>query len=103
MGQSLVPLLIDEDTDWDRVLFWEHEGNRAVRKGDWKLVSRYDWGQKVETPWELYNLVADRSEMHDLRAEQPELMEELILLYSEMAAKAEVTPWPEIMEIRSKQ
>jgi len=103
MGQSLVPVLCNEPTDWDRILFWEHEGNRAVRKGDWKMVSRYDYEQKVETPWELYDLAADRSEMHDLSREKPELLNEMIQLYNEMADKAEVTPWPQVLEIRANQ
>ncbi|MBL7113249.1 MAG: arylsulfatase [Bacteroidales bacterium] len=103
MGQSLVPVLLNEQTEWDRILFWEHEGNRAIRKGDWKMVSRYDYEPKVETPWELYDLAADRSEMHDLSQEKPELLEEMIQLYNEMARKAEVTPWPEVIEIRANR
>jgi arylsulfatase A-like enzyme len=101
MGESLVPILLGEQTDRARTLFWEHEGNRAVRKGNWKLVSRYDREQKAETPWELYDLSADRSEMHDQSQYKPELLEEMINLYHEMAEKAEVTPWPEVLEIRS--
>ncbi len=103
MGRSLVPILLNEQPDWERTLLWEHEGNRAVRKGDWKMVSRYNPELKVETPWELYNLAADRSEMHDLSRDKPELLEEMILLYNEMAEKAEVTPWPEVMEIRANR
>ena len=103
MGQSLVPLLTGEQTKWDRTLFWEHEGNRAVRKGNWKLVSRYDNTQKAETPWELYDMATDRSEMHDLSGEKPEMLEEMIRLYHEMAEKAEVTPWPEVLEIRASR
>ena len=103
MGQSLVPVLLNEPTEWDRILFWEHEGNRALRKGNWKLVSRYDGENKVESPWELYDLAADRTEMHDLSQDKPELLEEMIVLYNEMAEKAEVTPWPEVMEIRASQ
>ena len=102
MGKSLVTLLTGKQTAWDRTLFWEHEGNRAVRKGNWKLVSRYDNRLKSETPWELYDLASDRSEMNDLSQEKPELLREMIELYNEMAVKAEVTPWPEVLEIRTR-
>lgn len=65
-GQSLLPLLKDSVSPFSRgAMFWEHEGNRAIREGDWKLV----WGR--EGPWELYNLKNDRTEMRDLSAEYP--------------------------------
>lgn len=65
-GQSLVPLLAQDRPGSERTLWWFHTGNRAIRQGDWKLVSEKD------QPWELYNLATDRSESHDLAAEQPQ-------------------------------
>jgi arylsulfatase len=70
-GRSLVPTLrqnasIDRDALW-----WLHEGNRAIRAGDWKLVAARD------EPWELYNLANDRAENHDLAAGQAERVKEL--------------------------
>ena len=59
-GKSLVPVFGGKDLP-DRPLFWEHEGNRAVRVGDWKLVAKGRNG-----PWELYNLKSDRSELKNL-------------------------------------
>jgi arylsulfatase len=53
------------------MLWWLHEGNRAIRVGDWKLVATRD------QPWELYNLANDRAENHDLASEQPERAKEL--------------------------
>ena len=47
-------------------MFWEHEGNAAVRIGRWKLVRDYP------RPWELYDMEADRTELHDLAAQHPE-------------------------------
>ena len=44
-------------------MFWEHEGNAAVRIGKWKLVRNYP------RPWELYDMDADRTELHDLAAQ----------------------------------
>ncbi|HEY3392916.1 MAG TPA: sulfatase/phosphatase domain-containing protein, partial [Lacipirellulaceae bacterium] len=52
-------------------LWWLHEGNRAIRAGDWKLVAARD------QPWELYNLANDRAENHNLAGEQPERLQEL--------------------------
>ena len=46
-------------------LFWEHEGNRAIRDGKWKLVAMH------RRPWELYDMDADRTELHDLAAAMP--------------------------------
>ena len=64
-GISLVPFL-DSDQTQPRTLFWEHEGNRAIRDGDWKLV-----GRRGE-PWELYDVKSDRTELRDLVQRQPE-------------------------------
>lgn len=52
-------------------LWWLHEGNRAVRAGDWKLVAA-----KGE-PWELYDLSVDRAESRDLAAQRPDLVADL--------------------------
>lgn len=59
-GVSLDPLFKGKKLE-DRLLFWEHEGNRAIRDGDWKLVAK-GWN----SPWELYNLKDDRTEMNNL-------------------------------------
>ncbi|MGH9846764.1 MAG: hypothetical protein ACREEM_49325 [Blastocatellia bacterium] len=67
-------------------IFWEHEGNRAVREGKWKLVA------KENQPWELYDLEADRTEMRDLAAKQPEKVKELSAQWDAWAARAQVLP-----------
>jgi arylsulfatase len=72
-----------------RTLFWEHEGNRAVRRGDWKLVAVH------EGPWELYDLADDRTELVDLASALPARVEELESLYEEWAARSGVQPWTE--------
>ncbi len=72
----------------ERAIYWEHEGNRAVRMGTWKLVSKYPGG------WELYDMEHDRTEMHDLAAEHPEKVEELKTLWERWAKRAGVQPWP---------
>lgn len=96
-GQSLVPLLKGETIERERPIFWEHEGNRAVRKGDWKLVSKFP-----ENNWELYNIPQDRMEENDLSAEKPKLVKELSQLYDDWAKSANVIPRELILEKRKK-
>jgi arylsulfatase len=72
-----------------RALFWEHEGNRAVRQDRWKLVAVHGG------PWELYDLETDRTELRDLAAAQPARVRELAALYDDWAARAGVKPWTE--------
>lgn len=71
-GQSMVPVLKNEDTViHPEPVFWEHEGNRALREGDWKLV----WSK--DGPWELFHLKDDRTEMTDLANEHPKRAAEM--------------------------
>ena len=61
-GVSLRPALAGEALAWTEPIFWEHEGNKAVRDGQWKLVMRH------RQPWQLFDMEADRTEQHDLVA-----------------------------------
>mgnify|MGYP000471755253 CR=1 FL=1 len=70
-------------------LYWEHEGNAAIRMGDWKLVR-----QGRNGPWELYDLKADRTELHDLAATKPELTGQLAARWESWAERANVKPYP---------
>lgn len=60
-------------------VWWLHEGNRAIRKGDWKLVAANG------EPWELYNLAEDRSETTNLAATHPSKVENLARLWQQRA------------------
>ncbi len=65
-GRSLVQSF-QQNASIDRdMLWWLHEGNRAIRAGDWKLVAARG------KPWELYNLANDRAENYDLASDEPE-------------------------------
>jgi arylsulfatase len=86
-GVSLRPVLDGKPLP-DRLLFWEHEGNRAVRKGDWKLVAKHPLA------WELYRIPDDRTEQEDLAEKHPELVEELSARYDEFARRCGIQPWP---------
>ena len=70
-GRSLVPVFQRDQPERDRLLWWLHEENRAVRVGDWKLVAAKG------DPWELYDLGEDRCETSNLAAEHPGRVEEL--------------------------
>jgi arylsulfatase len=70
-GKSFVPAFAN-DTKIDRdCLWWLHEGNRAVRVGDWKLVAA------KSQPWELYDLRTDRAEQNNLASKMPEKVQAL--------------------------
>lgn len=87
-GVSLMPAIDGETLARKNPIFFEHEGNRAVRRGKWKLV------MKLKEPWELYDIEADRTEQHDLIADEPELAKELIAEWEAWAKRADVGPWP---------
>jgi len=85
-GRSLLPLF-QGGTRPETVYVWEHEGNRAVRSGDWKLVSR------LPQEWELYDMSVDRLETNDLSDEMPDRLAAMINLYEEWAERAEIRPF----------
>ena len=87
-GKSLLPIFKGEQRGGHDAIYWEHEGNRAVRRGKWKLVSVHGKG------WELYDLDADRTELNDLFAKHPDKVEELNRLYQTWADRCGVQPWP---------
>jgi arylsulfatase A-like enzyme len=87
-GESLLPILRGGRRPGHEALYWEHEGNRAVRQGNWKLVAT------AGGPWELYDLKADRTELNNLAAVHPEKVAELAARYADWAERCGVLPWP---------
>lgn len=85
-GVSLRPAIEGKALSRQEPIFWEHEGNRAVREGKWKLVA------KENAPWELYDMDADRTEMHDLAKDKPELVRDLSAKWDTWAAGSNVLP-----------
>ncbi|MEP0843786.1 MAG: arylsulfatase, partial [Phycisphaerae bacterium] len=79
-GRSLVPLFERDAAIARDYLYWHHEGNRALRVGDWKLVSESENGGR----WELYDLKTDRIESHDLAAQQPERVRQMAEQWSKL-------------------
>ena len=94
-GRTLLPVFAKDSTQ-PRTLFWEHEGNRAVRQGDYKLVAQHN------TPWELYNMRKDRNELHDLSRSMPQKAAELKKLYEAWAHRVGAKQWDEVSIIRKK-
>jgi arylsulfatase len=91
-GRSLKPLLVSPSPQLStsgapRPLFWEHEGNRAMRLGPWKLVSKH------QGAWELYDIDADRTEQRDLAAAQPERVRAMAAQWQAWADRVGVEPW----------
>ncbi len=86
-GKSLVPAFLGKPIDREAIL-WEHEGNRAVRMGDWKIVAKHG------NPWELYDIAKDRTESKNLAASMPDRVKELVAKYDVWAKRANVLPWP---------
>lgn len=96
-GVSLVSSFTADKPQPDRCLFWEHEGNRAVRSGRWKLVYKAAPGRARDIPlsaWELYDMAADRTECSNLAAEYPDKVRELAGKWEEFAQRCDVKPWP---------
>ena len=87
-GQSFMQAI--DSGEWNRPtpIFWEHEGSRAVRDGEWKLVS------EVGGQWELYNMDQDRTELNNLVESNRLKAEEMGKMYDEWAARCGVSPWP---------
>jgi len=104
-GESFLPLLLGDTTlIRKRPIFWEHQGNRAVRDGKWKLVYRRceeratnkseDGVGNNTLGWELYNMENDRTEMYDLSNQHKDVVARLAHMWDEWAERCLVKPWP---------
>jgi len=86
-GISLVPMFSGHQAKRPSPLFWEHEGNRAVRDGKWKLVSKHRGN------WELYDMDVDRTEMRDVSDDHPPRISEMAQQWQAWADRVGVMPW----------
>lgn len=87
-GRSLLPVFASKPIQRE-ALYWEHEGNAAIRIGDSKLVRL---GYKGA--WELYDLKADRTEQNNLAQSQSEKAHSMAAAWDAWAERAHVKPYP---------
>ena len=96
-GKSLVPAFTNKAIPRE-FIFWEHEGNRAIRMGNWKLASKTR-KQKKFTPadenlWELYDMDRDPSEINNLALKYPDKVKTMAALWEKEAQRTMAKPWP---------
>ncbi|WP_044207008.1 arylsulfatase [Flammeovirga sp. OC4] len=87
-GESILTLARGEETDQDRMLFWEHEGNKGLRQGDWKMVKR----RKSE--WMLFNMKSDPLEEENIIDQYPEKASKYTKAYQQWMTDHFVEEWP---------
>lgn len=101
-GKSLVPVFSNQPFERDAI-YWEHEGNRAVRMGKWKLVSKaskqksFLWDKYEEIGpenWELYDMEKDRTEMYNVADQNKELVQTMSSMWMSWALRAGAIPRP---------
>jgi len=83
-GKSLLPIFQGKKREGHEGLYWQtyQGGHRAVRKGKWKMVT-----PSAEEPWELYDLDIDKTELHDLAMQNPDVVRELSGMWESWAVR----------------
>jgi arylsulfatase len=92
-GESFMPALRGESWIRSEPIYFEHEGNRAVRDGQWKIVSRDG------RPWELYDMENDRTELNDLAHGNASILNRYAQMYERWAPANDVIDWKVILPI----
>lgn len=101
-GVSLVPAFAGNKLERE-ALYWEHEGNRAVRMGKWKLISKaskknsFLWDKTEELPltaWELFDMEKDRTENNDISEAHPEVVEKMAAMWLAWGKRTGIIPRP---------
>jgi arylsulfatase len=95
-GRSMLAALNGAEAP-DADLFWEHEGNSAVRSGPWKLVRKHGGG------WELYAIESDRAEAHDLASANPDVVADLARRYDAWAERCGVIPRETVLALYERR
>lgn len=99
-GVSLVPTFSNAPLA-QRAIYWEHQGNRAMRWGKWKIVSGGimngpygKWKTYTSMPWQLFDMEKDPAELKDISAQYPEQAKKMIAMWEAWAQQAHVYPMP---------
>ncbi len=109
-SSSLAPVLAGPRGENPEPIYWEHEGNRAVRDGRWKLVSYYGEAHGFGSdrrvgagcrvgPWELYDTAVDPTELDDLSSRESGRAARMMRMYDEYAERTGVIDWETIQRI----
>jgi arylsulfatase len=89
-GESLLPRLRGRRWQREQALYWEHEGNCAVREDQLKLVRRYG------SEWELYDMERDRVELRNLAGRgNRRLISRLARQHEQWGTRVGVVDWKE--------
>lgn len=93
-GRSMLGVLRGDAQDAPEAdMYWEHVGNSAIRRGQWKLVREYG------SDWELYDLSEGRTEEHNVASEHPDLVATLVADYEAWADRVGVVPMERIIDL----
>ncbi len=87
VGTSLFPAIMEKVPSLHEYMYWEHQGNRAIRYGNWKAIR-----DEAGTAWELYDIVKDRTEKHNLASQHPDVLKKLREEWEYWAIKHNVLP-----------
>lgn len=91
-GKSLIPWVQGREDTELRTLYWEHCANRAVREGEWKLVSFSHPEPPCSGEWQLFHMKNDRTETRNVAAEHPEVVNKLSRKWQAWAETHNVLP-----------
>lgn len=87
VGTSLFPAITEKVPSLHEYMYWEHQGNRAIRYGNWKAIR-----DEAGTEWELYDIVKDRTEKNNLTSQHPDVLKKLRNEWEYWAIKYNVLP-----------
>ena len=87
VGTSLFPAITEKVPSLHEYMYWEHQGNRAIRYGNWKAIR-----DEAGTEWELYDIVKDRTEKNNLASQHPDVLKKLRNEWEYWAIKHNVLP-----------